>query len=608
MKENRYSIAPSKSGVNNNKNQPSNMKGQYHNPVNLNDSKTRRSTHNMVSHRSATISSINKSSDPRPIKDLHFQEECIRRIIDFLIKQAYDRTLTKKDLMSPQAKDFINLFIFILSKIRPDWQITITKIDEDVIPILNELRYPGYINKSQLIAVGAPNTWPHLLAVLAWLVELADYLYYDSVLELEDEKNSQTEKDLNYIDAYVSSSINAEKIFEKNYKDFLYDGYKQSMCKGDNFVALEALQNKVEDIQKINYSNVDKLVNDTKNLEKLSEDLERNNPSFIETQLSLDRANSELNITKSNTHQNEKKLNEVTNLLENKIKIYESKCEKNKEIIKMNEELEGIIKTQKVSYEDFEKLKHNKNQLEKQIQILNQKKSELENTLWGTNNTIESMSNGINNKIKNIKQISDKISLNNEINLIDICGYVRNISNLNLTDINSNFNTVNSQIASMIETKIKETKEKEELLINLKSEHLKVDDKINEANEQLAHEELENERINSTLIIEKEKYSQMCLQKNEEIKKINENCHKSFNTISEKEKEFEDGKSMESILDSRYQEEEDMTDKFIKELENEYVETFKQAEATKVQNISEIRKTQKSLLKLFENIKNKINE
>jgi SMC interacting uncharacterized protein involved in chromosome segregation len=607
MKENRYSIAPSKANMN--KNQPSNIKGQYHsNPVNLNDSKTRRSTHNMVSHRNATFSSINKSSDPRPVKDIHFQEECIKKIIDFLIKQAYDRTLTKKDLMSPQAKDFINLFIFILSKIRPDWQITINKLDEDVIPILNELRYPGYINKTQLIAVGAPNTWPHLLAVLSWLVELADYLYYDSVLEQEEEKNSQNERDQNFIDAHVSSSVNAEKNFEKNYRDFLYDGYKQTMCKGDNFVALEALQNKVDDMLKINYSNVDKMITDTKNLEKLSEDLEKNNPSFIETQLSLDRANSELNTTKTNANNNEKKLNEVSNLLENKIKIYESKCEKNKEIIKMNEELEGIIKTQKVSFDDFEKLKHNKNQLEKQIQALNQKKTELENIVWGTNNTIDSMSVSINIKIKNIKQVGDKLCLNSEINLIDIGGCVRNISNLNLTDINSNFNTVNSQLACMIETKIKETKEKEELLINLKSELLKVDDKINETNEQLAHEELENERINNTLILEKEKYSQMCIQKNEEIKKMNENCHRSFNSISDKEKELEEGKCMESILDSKYQEEEDMTDRFIKELENEYVETFKQAEATKVQNISEIRKTQKSLLKIFENIKNKINE
>jgi SMC interacting uncharacterized protein involved in chromosome segregation len=602
MKENRFSVAPSRGGNNKNQ-QPSNIKANYQsNP--LNDSKSRKSTHPMISWRGATFSSINKSADPRPFKDPSFQEECIKKIIDFLIKQAYDRTLTKKDLMSPQAKDFTNLFCFILSKIRPDWNFSINKIDEDIIPILNELRYPGFINKSHLIAVGAPNTWPHLLAVLAWLVELADYLYYDSVLEIEEEKKIFKDKKEGL--SNMESPDEVEKIFERDYRDFLNDGFKQSVNKGDSFLAVEALQNKVGDLIKINYINTDKLINDAKNLEKLCEDLEKNNPSLIEAQLSFDRANGELNLTKSSLNQQEKKLIEISNLLENKTKVYESKCEKNKETIRINEELDQIIKSQKVSYEDFEKLKHNKIQLEKQIQVLNTKKSELENFIWNTNNNIDGMTSKLNSKIKNIKQISDRINLG-EIIPIEITSYINNILQLNLNDANQAYSEINSQLASLINLKVKEIKDREEFHINLKSELLKIDDKINESNEFFIHKESEHERINNTLTLEKEKYSQICLQKNEEIKKVNETTQKTLNALSEKEKEFDETKSFEVMLEMKYREEEDMTDRFIKDLENEYVETFKEADKIKKENTMEIRKTQKSILKIFENLKNTMN-
>ena len=224
MRDNRFSMVPKNNTNNNIKNTSVNNQS---NIKQGNDSKNRKSSNPMMFPRATTFSSVNKANDPRPVKEAHFQEECITKILDFLIKEAYDRTISKKDLMSPGAKDFLNLFTFIIGKIRPDWNLTINKLDEDVIPILNELRYPGYITKSHLVAVGAPNTWPHLLAVLAWLVELANYLCYDELTEKEEiEIEMNHQQNLNEIGVPVQFQ---EKVFDQYYRDFLYEGYKQSI-------------------------------------------------------------------------------------------------------------------------------------------------------------------------------------------------------------------------------------------------------------------------------------------------------------------------------------------------------------------------------------------
>src|SRR5690606_33242791 len=108
---------------------------------------------------------------------------------------------------------------FIHSKIRPDVQITINRIDEDLPLILHELRYPGYITKNHLSAIGAPNIWPNILALLAWMVELANYLHFDREKELEDRDNE------------IFSSENDQ--FEVIYQEYLNEGFKQLNAKSD---------------------------------------------------------------------------------------------------------------------------------------------------------------------------------------------------------------------------------------------------------------------------------------------------------------------------------------------------------------------------------------
>jgi SMC interacting uncharacterized protein involved in chromosome segregation len=223
-----------------------------------------------------------------------------------LITKEYDRIISKKDLMCPLAKDFLNFFSFIIAKIRPDWAFNINKMDEDVISILNELRCPGNISRGHLIAVGAPNTWPHLLAVLAWLVELANYLNLDNCDELANDSiytksyfNENLVSIENVNSFYLNETITRhDNILEQNYREFLHEGYKLHNNKGDSFGAIENFRNKTDEIIKFNSINSDRLIKETHNLEKLIEELEKNNPPLTEINLKFELASRDLNLIK----------------------------------------------------------------------------------------------------------------------------------------------------------------------------------------------------------------------------------------------------------------------------------------------------------------------
>ncbi len=131
-----------------------------------------------------------KSQDPRPIHEKKFQEECFNKLVNFLIKFNYEHEFSKKFLTTPSDKEFKNIFNFLAKKIRLDWNYTLNKLEDDLQPLLNELkyfkrlnfRYPFTISKGSLKAIGAPHSLAPLLAALIWMVELATYLDIVSIL------------------------------------------------------------------------------------------------------------------------------------------------------------------------------------------------------------------------------------------------------------------------------------------------------------------------------------------------------------------------------------------------------------------------------------------
>ncbi|KAI0559772.1 kinetochore protein NDC8 [Gracilaria domingensis] len=77
-------------------------------------------------------------------------------------------------LTSPSSKDFQTLFLFLVRRLDPTYNF-IKRFEDEIPALLRGLGYPFSISKSALSAVGSPHTWPTLLGVLTWLVNMLKY-------------------------------------------------------------------------------------------------------------------------------------------------------------------------------------------------------------------------------------------------------------------------------------------------------------------------------------------------------------------------------------------------------------------------------------------------
>lgn len=113
-------------------------------------------------------------TDPRPLSDKNFLNNCIRTVITYLSTHGYPAAVAPKTLASPTAKDFTLIIQFLFQQFDSNMK-TFGKIEDEVPQFFKRLNYPFQISKSALFAVGSPHSWPAVLAAITWLVELLNY-------------------------------------------------------------------------------------------------------------------------------------------------------------------------------------------------------------------------------------------------------------------------------------------------------------------------------------------------------------------------------------------------------------------------------------------------
>lgn len=122
-----------------------------------------------IDHRRASTSTVKQ--DPRPLTDKLYQNMCIKRLVEYLVKSGYDYPVSQKTLARPSGKDFANIVGFLLRKIDPTFQDGVMKFEDEVAMHFKAMGYPFPVSKTALVAAGSPHTWPTLLAALTWLME-----------------------------------------------------------------------------------------------------------------------------------------------------------------------------------------------------------------------------------------------------------------------------------------------------------------------------------------------------------------------------------------------------------------------------------------------------
>ncbi|PPQ65102.1 hypothetical protein CVT24_003063 [Panaeolus cyanescens] len=124
-------------------------------------------------------SSSQAVKDNRPLRDKAYQAKMRQDI------QAYlPNDITTQSLLNMTGADYRRIFDILIRILDPEHPFPERyRLEEEMIPTLKALRYPyaHQIDQKWLAAVASPHSWPYLLGVLHWLVELCkmrdDYMY-----------------------------------------------------------------------------------------------------------------------------------------------------------------------------------------------------------------------------------------------------------------------------------------------------------------------------------------------------------------------------------------------------------------------------------------------
>ena len=132
---------------------------------------------------------MSKAADPRGITEKSYQQYAIKEIITYLTTHNYPQMISPKVMHSPDTRTYLSIAGFLLRQYDANMSFdcaprakgaggssSATRRYEDELPLIFQtIGYMFKLRPSQLQSVGAPQSWPHLLAALHWMVELLNY-------------------------------------------------------------------------------------------------------------------------------------------------------------------------------------------------------------------------------------------------------------------------------------------------------------------------------------------------------------------------------------------------------------------------------------------------
>lgn len=114
--------------------------------------------------------------DPRNNRDKAVQQQMRNTIFSWLQESQFQGTISRQTLLSPTAKDFRGIFEHLINLLDPMYIFGEKgrKFEDEVVPLLKACQYPfaDSIDKKWLAAPASMHSWPSLLAMMHWLVEL----------------------------------------------------------------------------------------------------------------------------------------------------------------------------------------------------------------------------------------------------------------------------------------------------------------------------------------------------------------------------------------------------------------------------------------------------
>lgn len=121
------------------------------------------------------LSSASKQETTKGLVDKTAQNNYIDNIYNFLLEIEFDHSLSTKILKQPSSKLFFGIFNHLISMIDEKLLEKNVLTDDKLPMIIKHIGYPYMLPKAVFVALTAPHTWPHLLCLLSWMVDLVKY-------------------------------------------------------------------------------------------------------------------------------------------------------------------------------------------------------------------------------------------------------------------------------------------------------------------------------------------------------------------------------------------------------------------------------------------------
>uniref|UniRef100_A0AAA9TGD1 Kinetochore protein NDC80 n=1 Tax=Bos taurus TaxID=9913 RepID=A0AAA9TGD1_BOVIN len=322
------------------------------------------------------FSTSEKIKDPRPLNDKAFIQQCIRQLCEFLSENGYAYSVSMKSLQAPSVKDFLKIFTFLYGFLCPSYELPDTKFEEEVPRIFRDLGYPFALSKSSMYTVGAPHTWPHIVAALVWLIDC---------IKLH---NAMKESSPLFDDGQPWGEETEDGIMHnKLFLDYTIKCYESFMTGADSFEEMNAeLQSKLKDLFNVDASKLESLAAKNRALNEQIARLEQERekePNRLESLRKL-KTSLQADVQKyqaymSNLESHSAILDQKLNGLDEEISRVELECETMKQ---ENSRLQNIVDNQKYSVADVERINHERNELQQTINKLTKDLEAEQQQLW----------------------------------------------------------------------------------------------------------------------------------------------------------------------------------------------------------------------------------
>ncbi|NXD20601.1 NDC80 protein, partial [Spelaeornis formosus] len=317
-----------------------------------------------------------KIKDPRPLHDKAFIQQCIKKLCEFLMENAYAHNVSMKSLQSPSVKDFLKIFTFIYKFLCPSYELPDSKFEEEIPKVFKDLGYPFALSKSSMYTVGAPHTWPQIVAALVWLIDCVKL--YNAIRE-----NAPSFDDRQSWGGETDDGIVHNKLF----MDYCVKCYDLFMKGRDTFEELDAeVQSKLKDLFNIDQFQMESLAAENKRLQEEIARLEKEKESEPDRRVTLRNV-------KLSLQADVQKYQAYLANLESHIAILDQKLESVNDEVETaeieveatkqeNARLRHILDNQKYSAADIERINHERNELQQTINKLTKEVEAEEHQLW----------------------------------------------------------------------------------------------------------------------------------------------------------------------------------------------------------------------------------